>query len=875
MALGSHPTLLEVNAEFGVLIAPFMTLSECIVQSEQAFESLMDFANWSGGMVLIPHIQEVPSAGGAFSSLVDSILGAWTVEGVAPDWITIDVGVGDDGDLIEYTCDPIIDTSNSRDTRIKVVADSSSAVFALLSVIQLGIAPILSGAPLGFTPDAFSHVDLTSAITANGDWEHTVLDGSLWITVTSGSGTNNGDFIFNISDNSSGAERTARIKVYLVYNPDTYIAINVTQDFHELYITPDTIEVGQDETVVKTAAVMSSSAWEVKPGPVPAWITFIKDSGLPGESVEFSCSINAGEERDVTLSIILTGTTFAVALHIIQLGAYITITPDTLSVPVIGGEFALDVESSSDWAIENIGSIPSWITFTPPQGPPASNTLVFCQENPYDISRTYTASFALAYTPGVTNPVVITQLAAPSTIIIAPAYMTINAIGGTGYTTEITSNGLWAHIVATIPEWITVIDGSGGNGDSFKFSIDENPGDERAANIELYMLENPTVTAILSVVQEIHELTFNPPSISIPAVGVIEEEVIITSSEDWGQALAVGFPWITIINDSGASGEALIYTCDTNIAGTERIGEIEVTIIGSTTFREYFKITQAGATIDAVPSLHNVVNGGAAGLISVINSSSPWAVQSTIFPAWLTLNTDYGNPGEDLNFDVADNPDTGIRSVIIVVGVGPAVDAIVTTPVEIIQDGKASSIAINPTSSNVSYPAISISTVVTVVGAEEEWELDLATVPDWIKVTKGDGNTDEACIVELEANPSDSARNIGLAIVHSAYSNLRAIWAISQEASPCYITTNPTSIIIDSAGGEVQTLVLSSSSWAHVGLVPSWVTITQGEGESEEHLIVTVDTNMSIERSANINIHLVAHNEITAIFAITQEAYTS
>jgi len=49
MALGSHPTLLEVNAELGVTAAPYLSLNDCITQSGESFDSLMDFAGWSAG----------------------------------------------------------------------------------------------------------------------------------------------------------------------------------------------------------------------------------------------------------------------------------------------------------------------------------------------------------------------------------------------------------------------------------------------------------------------------------------------------------------------------------------------------------------------------------------------------------------------------------------------------------------------------------------------------------------------------------------------------------------------------------------------------------------------------------------------------------
>lgn len=334
-------------------------------------------------------------------------------------------------------------------------------------------------------------------------------------------------------------------------------------------------------------------------------------------------------------------------VEVIQVGANIVVSPETLNFDCSGGKYTIAVNADLPWSATATGS--SWLTISPSSGiAGTTNVTISALENASTASRPSTIDFMLGE-----NKAVSVRVQQNGMSVSLGAYSMTFGADGQEQTLSISSNTAWW--VYDIPSWLAVSK-SNGNGDAtLSFTAEEYWGiAERSADI---MIGNKGVTGLcetLKIKQKAREIK---PMRSLQFDANADSDTIhVDIPRAWTaepQGDAAG--WISVSPASAEGAAVLNVSVTENMEDRERDGIILVKVGEVSTF---ITVTQRGKFINVSPTFAPLPQAGGTHIVT-ISSNNSWTARTT--SPWMKLSATSGRGDAELKLTADANRSTVLR----------------------------------------------------------------------------------------------------------------------------------------------------------------------------------------------------------------------
>lgn len=449
------------------------------------------------------------------------------------------------------------------------------------------------------------------------------------------------------------------------------------------------------------------------------------------------------------------------------------------------------------------------------------------------------------YTDGVTPPTAVTPTATlvPSTYMIAATGETISA-------RVVTSDGGAWHI--EYPSYVHPSQVAGTGDTTITLRFDSNPNSDgrdfdigayRTVGTSTHFWQEGTESVDKQISVSGNRAIFNysaqtNSNITISYRNRGTDTVTISTDADWLTASQMSW--------NGESA-ALILTIEENTGTTVR--SATVSISGSS--------LSTSVTIDQLPETITISNNGGSVTENFIN---PFTIAS-VNGYWANIRTS-GN-----SITVSAEANTGNTTRYQTVNIVEQGNSLVTSAsTQIVQAGGGGSLTVSPTEITADYTG---GDKIMTVNATGNWSA--TSKPDWVTLSQSTGSSGQSTIIATFAeNDGDSARTGSITITdgtRTATVNLTQNYHIVQN----YLTSSPSAITYDYAGGNNYVNINSSGEWT-VTSKPDWITLTMDSGVSGTSILgVSASTNTSTESGRTGNVVL-SNGSTTLSIPVSQPA---
>lgn len=453
-----------------------------------------------------------PDASGGSSSVAVTTSSncSWTTTG-APSWISVTGGSGSGNGTINLNVQP--NTGGERSATLTIAGVSFAVTQAAACTFQID--------PTSFSTGAGGGSKSVDVKTDKGcTW--TTTGAPSWITVSGGSGTDDGKVTLTVQPNT-GPARTATLTI--AEEPFTVTqAAGCDFTINPTSFAPDAAGGS------KAVAVTTSPGCTWNTTGAPSWITVTGGSGSGNGTVNVSVQANTGPARTATLTI--AGESFTVNQ---ASGCSFTINPTSFSPPASGGSTSVSVTTANGCSWTTTGA-PSWITVSGGSGSGNGTVNVTVQANS---GASRTATLTIAGQSFTVNQ-------AGCTFTINPTGFSAPASGGSTSVAVTTQSGCTWNTTGA-PAWVTVTGGSGTGNGIVNLTVASNSGGQRTATLTIagqsYSITQAAAPCTYSVSPTTLDVNKSSQSKSI--------DITTASHCSWTAAVTTG-SWLSIT--SGASG---------------------------------------------------------------------------------------------------------------------------------------------------------------------------------------------------------------------------------------------------------------------------------------------------------------------------------
>lgn len=449
------------------------------------------------------------------------------------------------------------------------------------------------------------------------------------------------------------------------------------------------------------------------------------------------------------------------------------------------------------------------------------------------------------YTDGVTPPTAVT----PTATLVPDKYM-IAATGETISARVVTSDGGVWHI--EYPSYVHPSQVAGTGDTTITLRFDSNPNSDgrdfdigayRTVGTSTHFWQQGTESVDKQISVSGNRAIFNYSAQTNSAITISyrnrgTDTVTINSDADWLTASQLSW--------NGESA-ALILTIEENTGTTVR--SATVSISGSS--------LSTSVTIDQLPETITISNNGGSVTENFIN---PFTIAS-VNGYWANIRTS-GN-----SITVSAEANTGNTTRYQTVNIVEQGNSLVTSAsTQIVQAGGGGSLTVSPTAITADYTG---GDKIMTVNATGNWSA--TSKPDWVTLSQSTGSSGQSTIIATFAeNDGDSARTGSITITdgtRTATVNLTQNYHIVQN----YLTSSPSAITYDYAGGNNYVNINSSGEWT-VTSKPDWITLTMDSGVSGTSILgVSASTNTSTESGRTGNVVL-SNGSTTLSIPVSQPA---
>ena len=432
----------------------------------------------------------------ALSTAVQTVpvvcMSGWSVRNV-PSWITVTPGSGSGDGSVSVRVENNTATS-ARNATLQIVSDLNPALVKEVVVSQKAFEFDPKGEELSF--GALSTESRTVSVVCMSGWN--VQNTTPWITVTPGSGSDNGSVSVMVGNNTATSARNATFRIVSDLNPSLVKEVVVSQNAFEFDSKGEELSFDALSTAAQTVPVVCMSGWTVQNA--PAWITVTPNSGTGNGSLSVSVGNNTTlAARNATFRIVSDlDPSLVKEVAVSQKAFEFDSTGEELSFDALGASAKnVSVVCMGAWSVQNV---PSWVTVTPDRGSGNQTlSIVPSGNNTGTASRSVTLSVASALAPSLTKSVTVTQNAYPFSV--TPSEVPIAAESTEPVAIRVECPGGWS---AECPEsWVHISDGSGsGNGTFTVNTVGANPGTAaRTAEVRVVSTVDKTVYRTVRVEQ--------------------------------------------------------------------------------------------------------------------------------------------------------------------------------------------------------------------------------------------------------------------------------------------------------------------------------------------------------------------------------------
>lgn len=368
-----------------------------------------------------------------------------------------------------------------------------------------------------------------------------------------------------------------------------------------------------------------------------------------------------------------------------ELTQYLMITPDAagFNLNPSGETLTLEVKSSSPWTLTT-ASLGNWLTFNTTSGA-AGTTILEITATANTSGGRRSTTVTLENTEGETLTISLQQNnKAQQTISLNPASITIPATGtgvegqaSRGRSCRVDATSSWDVDTTTIPAWLTVIKSISG----LTIKAGANTGSERSASIKVFLTDDDTVYATLSVIQEagtggtggitLTDGQGNTSATVQASGGSLTLVLTIPDGDDW--TLTPSESWVSVSPASGSGNtNAIAVTVPAYTGSSDRNATITAKRSGYTEGAVFYIIQAAPAASTDYVQVGAMTNNwfvnnldasanGASWLGMNLRASGAWTASSNV--SWIhpkdtgTFPWSGGATDSDtLWFDVDANP---------------------------------------------------------------------------------------------------------------------------------------------------------------------------------------------------------------------------
>ncbi|MDX2189451.1 MAG: BACON domain-containing carbohydrate-binding protein, partial [Bacteroidota bacterium] len=290
------------------------------------------------------------TSGGAIQSITITSNIAWNIA-KNQTWLSLSTIGGVGNVIIVVTVSSNLSTSD----RISFITVSGGNLFNIITITQTGAASSLVASPttLNYTDTGNSQI---ISVTSNVNWN--VISSQPWLTLTGGSGTNNGTITATAEANTATGIRTAQVTI--AGGALTQI-INITQSGAAASLTANPTTLNYVSTSSTRAISITSNVSWTSTSSQP-WLTLTGGSGTNNGTISATAAANTATGIR-TAQITVTGGALTQIINITQSGAAASLTanPTTLTYVSTSSTQAISITSNVSWT--STSSQP-WLTLT-------------------------------------------------------------------------------------------------------------------------------------------------------------------------------------------------------------------------------------------------------------------------------------------------------------------------------------------------------------------------------------------------------------------------------------------------------------------------------------------------------------------------------
>ena len=551
---------------------------------------------------------------------------SWTVFDTIS-WITVSPMTGTDTMSITIFYDE--NFGSSRVGFIDIVGNITGAK-ATLTVQQDGVPNFyLLVDPPNQTAPPSGQSGYLATVTSNVSWTASTSEG--WITVNNGSGANNGNFTFDVAENTDNDSRTGIITIIDDdgnTSNETIKVVQAGQSEEYLTVDPDNKQVDASGTTF-TATIKSNIEWVFETE--TDWLHWNgSGTGSGNSTLPIICDPNT-EPDGRTGIITISGIGSTVNDEIITVvqdgstGSYLVVSPKIKKFSPNPGNAQFNIISNVEWSISNINS---WITITSDTtGINNGGFSISCSNNDSEQAREGDI-LILSNEASSVNVHIIQAGKTGSYLAVDPDIKTILSQGET-FTAQVYSNVTW--VANSSNDWIIISNSSLKNSrkSSFEIIVDMNSSEQSRTGKVIVSgdgVEDDEII-ITQFGKSEHFIQVNPltPNVSFES-GNIQLEVV--SNISW--QVTNNDNWISKIDPSNGTGTQFVtVSYNKNEQGNPRQAQISFTAEDKNII---VTLTQDGngesVSISGKVILNNTDNGLEGVILSFINQTGIYSANT-------------------------------------------------------------------------------------------------------------------------------------------------------------------------------------------------------------------------------------------------------
>lgn len=547
-----------------------------------------------------------------------------------------------------------------------------------------------------------------------------------------------------------------------------------------------------------------------------------------------------------------------------------TATPDTLCFLDAGGTLSTRIETNQDkWMLQEINNIPEWFSCSAIEGTKGTSSLSITTKPNKSVEA---RSFILNLLAGTAKQeIVVTQLGFTPELNVSYSPSSDIKAEGENLSVNVVSNIDW-QLSEDIPNWLHPNISNGSGNDIIIFTVDpHNSFESRTAVVSIVSKTiTPTISRDITFTQKGRSFKVLPPLFpNINAKGD-NVNVNVTSNVDWEVSKDIP-SWIHSNVKKGNGDGTVVLSIDANDTFEKRTASVKIFAMDETTeLSQEVLIIQNQRSFNVLQTSFPDINPEGESINVNVTSNVNWRISEDI-PAWILPDVTEGSDNGNINFVIAPNTTTVIRTA--------------TVKIFTILGGVEVSRTITFTQQNVrldvspnSYLNINeLGENLTVnVASNVNWQIT-GNIPEWLHPDRHSGSGNRAIVFTADANDTFASRSATVTI--SAIVGNDVITKevrFTQKAYEPYLKVSKSSFTnVDRTGAVLSANISSNTTWT-VENGNSWIRVTPSNASGDTSLRITVSRNNKLDtRTGTITLRStnITGDVVTSTITIEQKGY--